>query len=256
MYIVNKNNIYVNHVCSAQFCLHALPEPVLQEAEIVDVISDARCHLGSICAAPSGPAFVSAGSFSRAAACNRAYVIFDVIRNRCHIRPGRCHIRFHIRCHQKSMSYIRPMSYLMSSEIDVIYPPNVIFDFIFDVIRNRCHIRPCNVTYAPNDFHRFDWLLHVFFLILDSLHLSLQYLVGIYSAIISDCLESSSASGIFLTACDKMLPSGKVLGSLVFGAVVGAMITLLCVKMWEKKVAAARGKGGKKEPEEHDERFW
>ena len=52
-----------------------------------------------------------------------------------------------------------------------------------------------------------------------------------------------------------MLPSGKFLASLVFGAVIGAMITLLCVKMWEKKVAAARGKRGKKESEEHDERF-
>ena len=52
-----------------------------------------------------------------------------------------------------------------------------------------------------------------------------------------------------------MLPSGKLLTSLAFGAVIGAMITLLCEKMWEKKVAAARGKRGKKEPEEHDERF-
>ena len=42
-----------------------------------------------------------------------------------------------------------------------------------------------------------------------------------------------------------MLPSGKFLASLVFGAVIGAMITLLCVKKWEKKVAAARGKRGK-----------
>ena len=52
-----------------------------------------------------------------------------------------------------------------------------------------------------------------------------------------------------------MLPSGKFLASLVSGAVIGAMITLLCLKMWEKKVAAKRGKRGKKEPEEHDERF-
>ena len=41
----------------------------------------------------------------------------------------------------------------------------------------------------------------------------------------------------------------------MFGAVIGAIITLLCVKMWEKKVAAKRGKREKKEPEEHDERF-
>ena len=55
----------------------------------------------------------------------------------------------HIRCHQKSMSYP---------------PENVIFDVIFEVIRNRCRIRQRDFTYAPNDFHRFDWLLHVFFL--------------------------------------------------------------------------------------------
>ena len=32
----------------------------------------------------------------------------------------------------------------------------------------------------------------------------------------------------------------------MFGAVIGAMITLLCVKMWEKKVAAKRGRREKK----------
>ena len=43
-----------------------------------------------------------------------------------------------------------------------------------------------------------------------------------------------------------------ILQSPVFGALIGAIITLLCVKLGEKKEAARRDK---KRPQEHDERF-
>lgn len=43
-----------------------------------------------------------------------------------------------------------------------------------------------------------------------------------------------------------------ILPSLVFGALIGASITLLFVKLWEKKEAARKEK---KRAQEHDERF-
>ena len=50
-----------------------------------------------------------------------------------------------------------------------------------------------------------------------------------------------------------MLPLDDVLKSPVFGALIGAIITLFLVKLWEKKEAAKRDE--KKRPQEHDERF-
>ena len=38
-----------------------------------------------------------------------------------------------------------------------------------------------------------------------------------------------------------MFPVEDVLQSPVFGALIGAIITLLCVKLWEKKSAARAG---------------
>ena len=52
-----------------------------------------------------------------------------------------------------------------------------------------------------------------------------------------------------------MFPS-DVWCSPVFGAVTGAIITLLCVKIWDNHRAAEREKrAGMKLPQEHDERF-
>ena len=43
-----------------------------------------------------------------------------------------------------------------------------------------------------------------------------------------------------------------LLKSALFGALIGAIITVLCVRLWQKKEAARREK---KPPQEHDERF-
>ena len=53
-----------------------------------------------------------------------------------------------------------------------------------------------------------------------------------------------------------MFPSSDVWRGAVFGAVIGATITLLCVKIWDNQRTTEREKRGKKKiAQEHDERF-
>ena len=51
-----------------------------------------------------------------------------------------------------------------------------------------------------------------------------------------------------------MFPSDDFWQIPVFGALIGALITLLCVKVWENQ-RAEREEKEKKLPSEHDERF-
>ena len=64
---------------------------------------------------------------------------------------------------------------------------------------------------------------------------------------------SWSIVGFISWSLKRMFSMETILQSPVFGALIGAIITLLCVKLWEKKEAARRDK---KRPQEHDERFW
>jgi len=56
-----------------------------------------------------------------------------------------------------------------------------------------------------------------------------------------------------------MFPSDEFWQSAAFGAVVGGIITVVLLKLWEKKGAGLRMTGArnksKKRPTEHDERF-
>lgn len=53
-----------------------------------------------------------------------------------------------------------------------------------------------------------------------------------------------------------MFPSSDVWRGAVFGAVIGATITLLCVKMWDNQQTAERERRVKKKTaQENDERF-
>ena len=51
-----------------------------------------------------------------------------------------------------------------------------------------------------------------------------------------------------------MFPANEFWLSPVFGALIGVLITLLCVKVWENQ-QAEREDRGKKLSSEHDERF-
>ena len=57
-----------------------------------------------------------------------------------------------------------------------------------------------------------------------------------------------------------MFPTDEFLKGAFFGAVIGGIITVVLLKLWEKKGGAAPGNTGagknlKKRPTEHDERF-
>jgi len=51
-----------------------------------------------------------------------------------------------------------------------------------------------------------------------------------------------------------MFPSYEFLKGAMFGAVIGGIITVVLLKLWEKKGTTA-GSKSKKRPTEHDERF-
>ena len=58
----------------------------------------------------------------------------------------------------------------------------------------------------------------------------------------------------------RMFPTDEFLKGAFFGAVIGGIITVVLLKLWEKKGAARLGNAGagknfKKRPTEHDERF-
>ena len=56
-----------------------------------------------------------------------------------------------------------------------------------------------------------------------------------------------------------MFPTDEFLKGAFFGAVIGGIITVVLLKLWEKRGAApwntGAGKNFKKQPTEHDERF-
>ena len=53
-----------------------------------------------------------------------------------------------------------------------------------------------------------------------------------------------------------MLPSDGFWQSAMFGALIGGIITVVLLKMWEKKrTALGNPDTGNKRPTEHDERF-
>ena len=56
-----------------------------------------------------------------------------------------------------------------------------------------------------------------------------------------------------------MFPTDEFLKGAFFGAVIGGIITVVLLKLWERKGAAPRNTGAeknfKKQPTEHDERF-
>ena len=56
-----------------------------------------------------------------------------------------------------------------------------------------------------------------------------------------------------------MFPTDEFLKGAVFGAVIGGIITVVLLKLWEKKGAVpgntGAGKNFKKRPTEHDRRF-
>ena len=58
----------------------------------------------------------------------------------------------------------------------------------------------------------------------------------------------------------RMFPTDEFLKGAFFGAVIGGIITVVLLKLWEKKGAAPGNTGAeetfKKRPTEHDERFW